>query len=326
MQAKPTRATVGASADVQASAVQTRGVQTRAVQTRAVQDSTAQDNPRRAAKDAPQDLPKKLPKDALIEDFAEDQQPDDSSSSAPALELELDGYAGPLDLLLELARAQKVDLNRISVLALVEQYLGFLRDAEQLDLSLAADYLVMAAWLVYLKSRLLLPSPPRDAEPSGQALAERLTARLKALAAMQQAASRLWDRPRLGSARHARGLVEVDDKAEKWRYQASLYDLLEAYGSSRNRAKRATVALVREAHYAFEDAIVRIETLLGQARDAWLDFDQLVPSGLSGRLNLRTVRASLFLASLEMVHQGKVEIEQEALFGNIRLRARSVAP
>ena len=235
------------------------------------------------------------------------------------MELELDGYAGPLDLLLELARAQKVDLNRISVLALVEQYLGFLRDAEQLDLSLAADYLVMAAWLVYLKSRLLLPSPPRDAEPSGQALAERLTARLKALAAMQQAASRLWDRPRLGSARYARGLLEADDKAEKWRYQASLYDLLEAYGSSRNRAKRATVALVREAHYAFEDAIVRIETLLGQARDAWLDFDQLVPSGLSGRLNLRTVRASLFLASLEMVHQGKVEIEQEALFGNIRL-------
>jgi segregation and condensation protein A len=166
--------------------------------------------------------------------------PDAQSSTVPVPEgagfvVDLDGFEGPIDLLLSLAREQKVDLAKISILALAEQYLAYIQQARDLKLELAADYLVMAAWLAYLKSRLLLPETPGDDEPSGAELAEALACRLRRLAAIRRAADELMTRPRLGHERFARGCPEGLAVRHKSRYRLALHELLEAYADQRVR-------------------------------------------------------------------------------------------
>ena len=235
------------------------------------------------------------------------------------LTLDLDGWEGPLDLLLSLARAQKVDLRAISILALVEQYLRFVDRAKVLRLELAADYLVMAAWLAYLKSALLLPRDP-EVEPDPEELALRLQLRLERLNAMREAGARLMARDRLGRDVFPRGGAEGLRTIRRARWQADLYDVIAAYGriSARNRPVRHVVAdrevMTREA------ALARIGALLGTRLD-WTTLESFLPDG-SDRLR-RSALASSFLAALELAKQGRAELRQAAPFAPLYLRAAS---
>ena len=241
-----------------------------------------------------------------------------------ALYLELDGWEGPLDLLLDLARRQKVDLRRISILDLVDQYLGYINSAQSLRLELAADYLVMAAWLAYLKSLLLLP---RDAEvqPSPEELALRLQLRLQRLGAMRDVSARLMARDRLGRDVFANGRPEGVSVDRKSRWTASLYDLIQAYGAIRVR-NTPVVHMVRERPViTLEAALERLSRMLGLARD-WIDLRQLLPraepdSDPQTRQRLvRSALASHFAAALELAKQGRAEIAQDDVFGPLRVR------
>src|SRR5262252_1240416 len=187
--------------------------------------------------------------------------------SPEQLVLELDGYEGPIDLLLALARDQKVDLGRISILALADQYLDFITRQRQLRLEIAADYLVMAAWLAYLKSRLLLPQPPQDDEPSGAELAAVLEQRLRLLEAMQTAGSRLMARPRLGHDVFARGMPEELAVVAVPVYELGLYELLKAYGENRRRAVEAVLAIEPSAFHSVDEAVERLSRFLGHVPD-----------------------------------------------------------
>ncbi|WP_420384044.1 segregation and condensation protein A [Novosphingobium sp.] len=238
-----------------------------------------------------------------------------------ALYLELDGWEGPLDLLLDLARRQKVDLRRISILDLVDQYLGYINGAQSLRLELAADYLVMAAWLAYLKSLLLLP---RDTEiqPSPEELALRLQLRLQRLGAMRDVAARLLARDRLGRDVFAHGQPEGVSVDRKSRWTASLYDLILAYGAIKVR-NTPVVHMVRERPViTLEAALERLSRMLGVARD-WIDLRQLLPRAephADPRLT-RSALASHFAAALELAKQGRAELAQDEVFGPLRVRA-----
>lgn len=235
------------------------------------------------------------------------------------LTLDLDGWEGPLDLLLSLARAQKVDLRAISILALVEQYLRFVDRAKVLRLELAADYLVMAAWLAYLKSALLLPRDP-EVEPDPEELALRLQLRLERLNAMREAGARLMARDRLGRDVFPRGGAEGLRTIRRARWQADLYDVIAAYGriSARNRPVMHVVA-DREV-MTLEAALARIGALLGTRLD-WTTLESFLPDG-SDRLR-RSALASSFLAALELAKQGRAELRQAAPFAPLYLRAAS---
>ncbi|WP_308813680.1 ScpA family protein [Sphingomonas sp. GV3] len=235
------------------------------------------------------------------------------------LTLDLDGWEGPLDLLLSLARAQKVDLRAISILALVEQYLRFVDRAKVLRLELAADYLVMAAWLAYLKSALLLPRDPR-VEPDPEELALRLQLRLERLNAMREAGARLMARDRLGRDVFPRGRAEGLRTIRRARWQAELYDVIAAYGriSARNRPVMHVVA-DREV-MTLETALARIGALLGTRLD-WTTLESFLPDG-SDRLR-KSALASSFLAALELAKQGRAELRQAAPFAPLYLRAAS---
>ncbi|WP_210356672.1 segregation and condensation protein A [Sphingomonas beigongshangi] len=235
------------------------------------------------------------------------------------LTLDLDGWEGPLDLLLSLARAQKVDLRAISILALVEQYLRFVDRAKVLRLELAADYLVMAAWLAYLKSALLLPRDPQ-VEPDPEELALRLQLRLERLNAMREAGARLMARDRLGRDVFPRGGAEGLRTIRRARWQAALYDVIAAYGriSARNRPVMHVVA-DREV-MTLEAALARIGALLGTRLD-WTTLESFLPDG-SDRLR-KSALASSFLAALELAKQGKAELRQAAPFAPLYLRAAS---
>jgi segregation and condensation protein A len=250
-------------------------------------------------------------------DFETDLAPD-----APTFTVDLDGYEGPLDLLLELARRQKVDLARISVLALAEQYLLFIEAARKLRLELAADYLVMAAWLAFLKSRLLLPPPSRAAEPDASVLAEALAQRLRKLEAIRKAAEVLVNRPRLGRDFFARGAPEAVEIARRSVYETNLYDLLSAYARQAQKHARARVRFKVREVWSLADAREALARLIGGNSD-WTAFDDwLLEACLDERMR-RSARASSFSASLELVREGKIELRQEKTFAPIWIRAAS---
>jgi len=234
-----------------------------------------------------------------------------------ALYLELDGWEGPLDLLLDLARRQKVDLRRISILELVDQYLTYIERAEALRLELAADYLVMAAWLAYLKSALLLPREEQP-DPSPEELALRLQLRLQRLAAMRDGAARLMGRDRLGRDVFLRGAPEglrVDRKA-KW--QCDWFALVQAYGQVKARTA-PVVHMVRDRMVmTLDSALARVSSMLGVNID-WMELRDFLPAGADPRLT-RSALASSFVAALELARLGKAELSQESTFGPLMLR------
>ncbi|MFA7587190.1 MAG: ScpA family protein [Novosphingobium sp.] len=234
-----------------------------------------------------------------------------------ALYLELDGWEGPLDLLLDLARRQKVDLRRISILELVDQYLNYIDRAEALRLELAADYLVMAAWLAYLKSALLLPREEQE-DPSPEELALRLQLRLQRLAAMRESAARLMARDRLGRDVFTRGAPEGlrVDRRNAW--QCDMFALLQGYGASRVRTQ-PVVHMVRDRMVmTLDSALVRVSSLLGLSLD-WMELREFLPPHADARLR-RSALASSFVAALELARLGKADIRQEETFGPLHLR------
>ena len=234
-----------------------------------------------------------------------------------ALYLALDGWEGPLDLLLDLARRQKVDLRAISILALVDQYLGYIQRAEALKLELAADYLVMAAWLAYLKSALLLPREEQE-EPSAEELALRLQVRLARLGAMREAAARLMARDRIGRDVFPRGAPEGLEIARRTRWRSDQFALIEAYG--RVQARTAPVIhMVRERLVmTLDSALIRVSSMLGVALD-WMRLEEFLPRHADPRLR-RSALASSFVAALELARMGKAELAQDEVFGPLRLR------
>ncbi|MEM5492241.1 ScpA family protein [Hoeflea sp. AS16] len=243
----------------------------------------------------------------------------DRATGDPALVIDVAGFEGPLDLLLHLARTQRVDLARISVLALAEQYLQFVEKARALRLELAADYLVMAAWLAYLKSKLLIPQVPKGDEPSGEEMAAQLAFRLKRLEAMREAATRLVNRNRLGRDVFARGAPErmVIDKTSS--FDATLYDLLTAYAAQKQRQTVTQVTISRRRVWSLSDARVILFRLIGELKD-WTALDQYLLRYLSDPEERTTAIASSFAASLEMVREGRLEIRQDGAFQPIFMR------
>jgi segregation and condensation protein A len=237
---------------------------------------------------------------------------------ADRLTLDLDGWEGPLDLLLTLARSQKVDLAKISILALVEQYLVFIHDAKKLKLEIAADYLVMAAWLAYLKSCLLLPRDP-EADPSPEELAMRLQLRLQRLAAMREAGARLVARDRLGRDVFLRGSPEGLRVVRKSLWQADLYDLISAYGSVRARTEPAIHMVGRRPVMTLDEALLRIERIVG-TKLQWTRLEAFLPETQDGEFR-KSALASSFVAALELARRGRVEIEQESAFAPLYVRA-----
>lgn len=243
-----------------------------------------------------------------------------------ALYLELDGWEGPMDLLLDLARRQKVDLRRISILGLVDQYLNYIDHAEGLRLELAADYLVMAAWLAYLKSALLLPREEQE-DPSPEELAMRLHLRLQRLGAMREAAARLLGRDRLGRDVFRRGAPEGLRVDRKNAWTCEWFDLIHAYGQVKARSV-PVVHMVRDRMVmTLDSALSRVSAMLGVTLD-WIELRDFLPGGRNGtgegewadpRLR-RSALASSFVAALELARTGKAELAQDEVFGPLRLR------
>jgi segregation and condensation protein A len=245
----------------------------------------------------------------------------DERDPTEALVVDVDGFEGPLDLLLHLARGQKVDLARISILALAEQYLAFIDRARKLRLELAADYLVMAAWLAFLKSKLLIPRRPGDDGESGEDLAAVLQFRLKRLEAMRDAAARLVNRNRLGRDVMARGMPEIVVLEKQTTYQASLYDLLTAYAIQRQRQAVTNVRIARRTVWSLQDARELLTRLIGRMRD-WTALDRFLVEYLATPQERATAIASSFAASLELVREGTLDIRQDGAFAPIYLRSR----
>lgn len=243
----------------------------------------------------------------------------DRGDSEPSFRVDIDGFEGPLDLLLELARRQKVDLHKISILALAEQYLIFIEEARKLRLELAADYLVMAAWLAYLKSRLLLPAPPKGEEPLAADLAAALAARLRRLEAIRAAAEKLVNRPRMGREFFPNGAPEGVTVLRRPMFKATLFDLLSAYSRSRQSQAMARVTMARRTVWSIPEAREALNRLVG-VFDEWGILDDWLAQYLTTPELRRTVRASCFSASLELVREGKLEIRQDRAFGPIWVR------
>jgi len=241
-------------------------------------------------------------------------------AQAEQLVLDLDGYEGPIDLLLSLAREQKVDLAKISILALADQYLGFIERQRHLRLEIAADYLVMAAWLAYLKSRLLLPRPPQDDEPEAAEIAAALGHRLKLLEAMQTAGSRLMAGPLLGRDFFLRGAAEGLAAVAVPVWQLGLYELLRAYGDGRRRSTGAVLAIEPSVFHSMQDALKRLARFLGRVPD-WRELAHFLPDEPGGEQMRRSALAATFAAALELAREGRVELRQDRAFGPIWLRS-----
>jgi segregation and condensation protein A len=242
-----------------------------------------------------------------------------------ALIVDVAGYEGPLDLLLALARTQKVDISKISVLALADQYLGFIGEAQKLRLELAADYLVMAAWLTYLKSRLLLPREAvKGEEATAEELARRLSFRLMRLEAMREAAAQLMTRMRLGRDVFARGMPEGTKTIRETEFTAKIYDLLHAYADQRRRTIKVGHVIKVRPVWSIKDARIRLERMLGEAPSAseWMAFAYCLQELSGAHENGRTVLASSFGATLEMARDGHIELRQEGPFEPIYMRSR----
>ncbi len=256
--------------------------------------------------------------DEFDKDFATDDVAPVASGELE-LHLDLDGFEGPIDVLLTLARDQKVDLKKISILELADQYLAFIARARRLRLEIAADYLVMAAWLAYLKSRLLLPEPPADGEPSGAEMAAALAFQLQRLEAMQKAGQQMMALPQYGRDFFGRGLPEPVKIIEKPVYQLSLYELLKAYGTYPGRRNQGLLQIAPMNLFSMDDALHRIGEMLGQVLD-WTTLQTFLPPGLQRGLPRRAALAATFAASLELARTGRIELRQEQLFGPIYMR------
>lgn len=263
--------------------------------------------------------------------FEEDAPKAPSEGAADSLIVSLDGYEGPIDLLLTMARDQKVDLRQISILALAEQYLKFVEHARSIRIELAADYLVMAAWLAYLKSKLLLPSQPGEEEEelSGEALAEALAFQLQRLEAMQKVTRILFDRPRLGLSRLSGGLAgQVGQAPVKISWQAGLYEILDAYGAITKRMNPKTYDIKTWPLMSMDDAVHRLANMIGflpqgQWKSLWKALEQFTPNEDDASLNTRSALASTLTAALEMVKQEKIELQQDGLYAPIYIRIRN---
>lgn len=247
-----------------------------------------------------------------------------TDSDADALMVDVDGFEGPLDLLLAMARTQKVDLSKISVLQLAEQYLGFVENARTLRIELAADYLVMAAWLAFLKSRLLLPRESDDEdELSGEELAQRLAFRLMRLDAMRQASAQLMTRKRLGRDVFARGYHEQVETVKETVYKAEIFDLLKAYTEPRRRTAKQRVHVVRRRPaWSIKAARTRLQELVGVETRTWVQLDSYLVRYLAVPEEARSVLASSFGATLEMAREGLVDLRQDNAFEPIFVRRR----
>ena len=243
------------------------------------------------------------------------------ATDEPALVIDVEGFEGPLDLLLTLARQQKVDLAKISILALADQYLAFIEEARKLRLELAADYLVMAAWLAYLKSRLLLPEQHEADGVSAEEMASALAQRLRRLEAIRRVAEQLLNRPQLGREVFARGLPEPIAEVKKPEWSATLYDLLSAYASQRQKQARAYVRLPKRTVWSLAEAREAVERLIGIATD-WCALDDFLIAYMADPSHAATVRASSFAATLELVREGQVEVNQQKAFSPIYVRKR----
>src|SRR5205823_7718542 len=251
-------------------------------------------------------------------------RPAELADGEPALVVDVEGYEGPLDLLLALARQQKVDLSKISILALADQYLHFIEAARRIRLELAADYLVMAAWLAYLKSRLLLPEPPAGEEPSGQEMADALQWQLRRLEAMQEAGVRLMARPQLGRDVFSRGQPEGVVVVRRAVWDVKLYDLLAAYGHPLRPKDADTYQIEPMQFFSVEEAAERLGRMLGIAID-WQSLEVFLPAGLTDPARRRSALASTFVAGLQLAKDGSLELRQTERFGPIYLRKRTEA-
>ena len=242
----------------------------------------------------------------------------DLSGGSKELTLNLDGWEGPLDLLLNLARAQKVDLAQISILQLVDQYTDYIANARALKLEIAADYLVMAAWLAYLKSCLLLPKDPEQ-DPSPEEVALRLQMRLQRLDAMREAGARLLGRDRVGRDVFVRGAPEGLRLVRKSAWQVSPFDLFSAYGAVKARTQPAMHVVHSRLVMTLDDAIERVSKMIGMAID-WTAIENFLPASDDPRFR-RSALASSFVAALELARRGRLDIRQDEPFATLKLRA-----
>ena len=239
------------------------------------------------------------------------------SSISPLL-IDIEGYEGPLDVLLALARERKIDLTQISILQLADQYLSFVAEASRMHLDLAADYLVMAAWLTYLKSRLLLPELDDEDQPSGEEMANILAFQLQRLEAMRNVGQKLFERSQLGRDFFMRGQEESFEITFNSVVNVSLYDLTIAYGNMKRRQAPSTITIQPIELYSIEDAIERITKMLGSSSQ-WIDLRRLLPSSSKDPIIKRSEIASIFTATLELARAGTLKIRQEGTFGRIML-------
>lgn len=246
----------------------------------------------------------------------------DARRAAESLIVDVDGFEGPLDVLLSLSRTAKVDLRRISVLALAEQYLAFIDRAQELRIELAADYLVMAAWLAFLKSKLLLPPDPKEEGPTAEELADHLAFQLERLAAMRDAAAQLMGRDRLGRDVFPRGAPEGVSTTREITFDANLIDLLQAYARIRTRDEFRPFVMDRVAVLTMEEALDRLRGMIAFAGN-WADLATYLPvDWQSDPDRRRSSLAATFAASLELAKEGRIELRQSDVFGPISLRKR----
>ena len=261
--------------------------------------------------------------DDSIEGILQDVLEETGGEGGAAFVVDIEGFEGPIDVLLVLARTQKVDLTQISILELADQYLAFVAKARSVNLELAADYLVMAAWLAYLKSRLLLPVESDEEEPTGEELAAALAFQLKRLQAMQDAGTALYARKRLGIDFFPRGEPERFIAPVKTIYDARLYDLMKAYADHKTREITRTPLHIEPWElYTVDAAIERLQGLIGTHAD-WVMLFRFLPENLKSDMAFRSALASTFGASLELAKQGHIRIRQEKVFGPIFIRSGS---
>ena len=255
-------------------------------------------------------------------------RPTELPEGEPALVVDVEGYEGPLDLLLALARQQKVDLAKISILALADQYLHFIEAARKIRLELAADYLVMAAWLAFLKSRLLLPEPPAAEGPSAEEMATALANRLRRLEAIREAANRLMNRPQFQRDVFPRGNPESIAEVRRPKYSATLFDLLSAYATQRQQRVLTSVHLARRTVWSLAEARASLERLVGMSdiSEDWGCLDDYLMSYVAEPAQRATVFASSFAAALELVREGQLELNQKQAFAPLYFRKRPPQP
>jgi len=257
----------------------------------------------------------------ITEDANFDTEFPERAADEPALVIDVEGFEGPLDLLLMLARQQKVDLAKISILALADQYLAFIEEARKLRLEIAADYLVMAAWLAYLKSRLLLPEQHEPDGLSAEEMATALAQRLRRLEAIRQVAEQLLNRPQLGREVFARGLPEPIAEIKRPEWTATLYDLLSAYAVQRQKQARSFVRVPKRTVWSLAEAREALERLIGGATD-WCALDEYLIAYMVEPALAATVRASSFAATLELVREGRIQVHQRGAFAPLYVRKR----